>query len=259
MLDAAFVLVLTAALAAALWFLQRRLFGAAGTRPRTALRLAAVVVVALALVAAGSYQLSKPREVQLLGELATRVDTSDKVVALTFDDGPEAEYVAPVLEILRRHDAKATSFIIGAAVEASPQSLRTMVRAGHEIGNHTYSHPRLLLMSQGAIGREIETTDALIRAAGYDGPIHVRPPNCKRLLAAAYYLWRHGRTTVTWDLEPDSMSELAGDPAAMTRYVRENVHPGSIILLHVMYEGREASRDALPWISTRSTPTATAS
>lgn len=248
MLDAAFVLLVTAALAAALWFLQRRLFGAAGSRPRAALRLAAVFLVALVLVAAGSFQLSKSRDAQLVGELVTRVDTSEKVVALTFDDGPEAEYVEPVLELLRQHEAKATFFVIGAAVETSPQSLRTMVRAGHGIGNHTYFHPRLLLMSQRAIGREIEATDALIRAAGYNGPILVRPPNCKRLLAAPYYLWRHGRTTVTWDLEPDSRSELAGDPAAMTRYVRENVRPGSIILMHVMYEGREASREALPLI-----------
>ena len=103
-------------------------------------------------------------------------------------------------------------------------------------------------MSQGAIGGEVERTDALIRAAGYRGPIFVRPPNGKRLLAAPWYLWRHGRTTVMWSLEPDSIAGIAGDPDAMVAYVRDNVRPGDIILMHVMYEGRSASRAALPRI-----------
>ena len=120
--------------------------------------------------------------------------------------------------------------------------------AGEEIGNHTWSHPRLLAMSQGAIAGEIERTDAVIRAAGYRGPIYVRPPNGKRLLAAPWYLWRHGRTTITWTLEPDSIPGIADDADAMVTYVRDTVRPGDIVLMHVMYEGRDASRAALPRI-----------
>ena len=80
------------------------------------------------------------------------------------------------------------------------------------------------------------------------GPIYLRPPNGKRLLAAPWYLWRHDRTTVMWSLEPDSIGGIADDPDALVAYVRENVAPGDIILLHVMYESREATRKALPRI-----------
>lgn len=248
MLDVIPVLLVAAALAAALWFLQRRLFGPAGSRVRAGLRLSAIVLVALVVTACGAFQLSRSRDVQLLGDFVKRVDTTQKVVALTFDDGPEAAYTQPVLQILREHDAKATFFVIGAACEASPASLRALVEAGHEIGDHTWSHPRLLGLSQGAIAAEIERTDSAIREAGYLGPITVRPPNGKRLVAAPYYLWRHGRSTVMWDLEPDSIGAIADDPDAMVDYVRDSVRPGSIILMHVMYEGRGPSREALPRI-----------
>jgi peptidoglycan/xylan/chitin deacetylase (PgdA/CDA1 family) len=248
MLDVVPTLVVAAALGAALWLLQRRLFGAAGSRSRAALRLAAVVLIALTLTGYGAFRLSKARGVQLLGDLVTHVDTREKVVALTFDDGPQPAYAQAVIDTLAAHDATGTFFVVGSDAAASPASLRALVAAGEEIGNHTWSHPRLLAMSQGAIAREIERTDAVIRAAGYRGPILVRPPNGKRLLAAPWYLWRHGRTTVTWTLEPDSIAGIADDADAMAAYVRDTVRPGDIVLLHVMYEGRAASRAALPRI-----------
>jgi peptidoglycan-N-acetylglucosamine deacetylase len=248
MLDVVPPLLVTAALAAALWYLQRRLFGASGSRPRASLRLTAVVLIALTLTGWGAFRLSKARGVQVLGDLVTHVDTGEKVVALTFDDGPRPAYTQSVIDLLDAHDAKGTFFVIGQDAAASPDSLRALVAAGEELGDHTWSHPRLLAMSQGAIAAEIERTDAAIRAAGYRGPIYVRPPNGKRLLAAPWYLWRHRRTTVMWSLEPDSIAGIAGDPDAMVAYVRENVRPGDIILMHVMYESRSASRTALPRI-----------
>jgi peptidoglycan/xylan/chitin deacetylase (PgdA/CDA1 family) len=246
MLDVVPALLIAAALAAALWFLQRRLIGPAVSRPRAALRLTAVILVALALVGLGAFRLSKARGVQLAGELVTHVDTGEKVVALTFDDGPQSAYTQSVIDTLVAHDAKGTFFVTGSDAAASPDSLRALVAAGEEIGNHTWSHPRLLAMSQAAIASEIERTDAVIRAAGYGGPIFVRPPNGKRLLAAPWYLWRHGRITVMWSLEPDSIPSIADDPDAMVAYVREHVRPGDIVLMHVMYASRSASRAALP-------------
>jgi peptidoglycan/xylan/chitin deacetylase (PgdA/CDA1 family) len=248
MLDVIPTLVVAAALAAGLWWLSRSLAGAAPSRSHAGLRVAAVVLVSLAVVGYGAFRLSKARDVQLLGELVTHADTDQKVVALTFDDGPSSEYAQRVVDILEAHDAKGTFFVVGREAEQEPAALDALVAAGEEIGNHSWSHPRLLAMSQAAIAGEIERTDAAIRAAGYRGPIYVRPPNGKRLLAAPWYLWRHGRTTVMWSLEPDSVGGIAGDPGALVSYVRDRVRPGDIILLHVMYEGREASREALPGI-----------
>ena len=86
------------------------------------------------------------------------------------------------------------------------------------------------------------------RAAGYDAETTFRPPSCKRLLAVPLYLAGNDRTNVTWDLEPDSAKGITGDADAMTDYVVDGVRPGSVVLMHVMYDSREASREALPLI-----------
>jgi len=85
-------------------------------------------------------------------------------------------------------------------------------------------------------------------SASRRGPILFRPPFAKRLVSLPYYLWRHGRTTVMWNLEPDSIAAIADDPRAMARQVADHVRPGSIVLLHVWSRERATSRAALPLI-----------
>jgi peptidoglycan/xylan/chitin deacetylase (PgdA/CDA1 family) len=229
----------------------RALAGPSGTGRAFAVRTLVVAPVALVLVAAGAYQLMGSRSLQLAGEHVRRVDTAERVVALTFDDGPTPEHTGEVLEVLAAHDARATFYLTGGESDDNPEELQAIVAAGHELGNHTWSHRRLVLVSGATVADEIERTDAILRAAGYDGPITFRPPGCKRLLTAPLYLASHGRTTVTWDLEPDSIPEVAGDADAIVTYVTERVRPGSIVLLHVMYDSRAASRAALPRILER--------
>ena len=163
-----------------------------------------MLLAATVLVAFGAYRLMNAQTFQLLGREVARVKTADKLVALTFDDGPAAEYVDGVLADLDKYDARGTFFVIGAAAKDNRQALRKLVAAGEEIGNHSYTHPRLVFVSTGVVAREIESTDRVIRSAGYRGPILFRPPYSKRLVSAPYYLWRHDRTTVMWDLAPDS-------------------------------------------------------
>lgn len=214
-------------------------------------RVVVVLLIAAAVTAFVAYRVMNSRTYQTMGTLVPRVATSAKVVAVTFDDGPSPAYDAQVLAALRRYDARATFYVIGSQAERDPAALRTLVAAGMEIGDHTWSHRRLVFVSGSAVAEQIEPTDRVIRAAGYQGPITVRPPNCKKLVAAPYYLWRHHRTTVTWDLEPDSVASIAGDPVAMLEYVTARVRPGSIILMHVEDPSRTASRRALPMILKR--------
>jgi peptidoglycan/xylan/chitin deacetylase (PgdA/CDA1 family) len=213
-----------------------------------AARFAVAFVLGLALVLIPTYYLTKSRTVQIAGQLVSRVDTNEKVVALTFDDGPSAEYTDEVLRILEARDAHATFYLTGEACEQNPEALAKIVAAGHELGNHTFTHRRMYFLSGASVATEIERTDEVFRAAGYDGPITFRPPGCKRLLTTPLYLARHDRTTVTWDLEPDSLPGIADDADALRAYVIDNVEPGSIILLHPMYDVREPTREALPEI-----------
>jgi len=221
-------------------------------RPRSgralARRIALVLPLALVVAAAGAYYLMSSRSLQLGGDMVRRVDVAERVVALTFDDGPTAKHTGGVLEVLSAHDARATFYLTGAESAAHPEELRAIVAAGHEVGNHTWSHRRLVFVSTATVADEVERTDAVFRTAGYEGPITFRPPGCKRLLTAPLYLAGHERTTAIWDLEPDSLPEVATDADAIVTYVTDRVRPGSIVLMHVMYDSRAPSRQALPRI-----------
>lgn len=208
-------------------------------------RIVMAATAALLLVPAVGWaglRLSGSRTHQLVGELVTRVETTDSLVALTFDDGPAPIHTDSVLDILDELGAPATFFMVGASMARNPEIVADVVRRGHEIGNHSYTHRRLVLRSAGTIRREIEDTDALIRAAGQQGEIFVRPPYGKRLLGLPLYLSRHDRPTVLWDLEPDTYHSRADD---VVEYVEARVHPGSILLLHVEMPSRSENRSAL--------------
>lgn len=194
------------------------------------------------LIVVGAWHLHKSRTVQLFGELVTAVDTRDPVVALTFDDGPGSVYTDSVLDLLKAENARATFFVIGEALERRPETARRIVAEGHELGNHSYSHRRLVLVPQRTIRHEVERTDSLIRQLGASGPIYFRPPYGKRLIGLPWYLARTGRITVLWSLEPDTWHRAAPD---MARHVMENIRPGAIILLHVELQSRSEERRAL--------------
>ncbi|GGN72680.1 chitooligosaccharide deacetylase [Nocardia rhizosphaerihabitans] len=205
---------------------------------------AAGIVVVLAIVA-GLYVLMNSRTYQLTGTLVDRVETDEKLVALTFDDGP-TERTPEILRMLADLQVPATFYLVGDDLAAHPEYGAAIAAAGHEIGNHSYSHRRMVLVSGDTVREEIERTDAEIRRTGYQGPITFRPPYGKKLWSLPNYLADHDRTTVTWDVEPDSAGgatreAIVADTMAQTR-------PGSIVLLHVMHGSESAA--AVPEIVT---------
>ncbi len=209
---------------------------------------AAVLLLVCLGGAAALFRVSKSRTFQFFGRIVPRVETSQKVVALTFDDGPTPDKTAEVLRVLRERNVRATFFVTGGELERNMEAGRAIVSAGHELGNHSYSHERMILVTPSYVRREVERTDELIRAAGYTGEITFRPSYGKKLFALPLYLSRHGRVTVTWDVEPDSELGTDADAATLTRYVLGRTRPGSVILLHVMYPSRAETLKAVPLI-----------
>jgi len=203
------------------------------------------IVVAVIAVTAAAFQISKSRTFQFFGDIVPRVNTRQKAVALTFDDGPTPGITDEVLSILNKENVKATFFVIGADLERNLEEGRKIVAAGHELGNHTYSHERMVLKTPSFIKSEIERTDQLIRQAGYQSVIHFRPPYGKKLILLPYFLARTSRKTITWDVEPDSYPEIAADSSKIVAHTLEKTRPGSIILLHVMYKSRGESLKAV--------------
>lgn len=205
-------------------------------------------LTALVLTAVGLWEMSAARGFQVFGEIVPRVARPDSVVALTFDDGPTPPYTDSVLALLAGRGVRATFFVTGRETEAHPVLARRIVAAGHELGNHSYTHPRLLLKTPGRVRDELDRTDAAIRAAGHTGPIYFRPPYGKKLFVLPWVLARSGRTTVTWDIEPESYPDVARSAERIAAHVVERARPGSIVLLHLMYESRRTSRAALPLV-----------
>jgi peptidoglycan-N-acetylglucosamine deacetylase len=208
-------------------------------------RIALATTALLIITAIGVRQISRSRTFQFFGDLIPRVNTSQKIVALTFDDGPTAEATDQILAILNETNIKATFFVTGAELEQNLDQGKKIVAAGHELGNHSYSHVRMFLVTPSFVKQEIESTDKLIRAAGYQGEIFFRPPYGKKLFALPYYLSKTGRRSITWDVEPDSYPEIAADADKITEHVLSKTQPGSIIILHVMYPNRRESMKAV--------------
>ncbi|MGW4243714.1 polysaccharide deacetylase family protein [Nocardia sp. NPDC004722] len=205
--------------------------------------LALVLVV---LTSIGLYALMNSRTYQVAGRIVPRIDTSDKVVALTLDDGP-SERTPEILKTLAEAGIPATFYLIGGELAAHPDQGRAIAESGNEIGNHTYHHQRMVFVTPGFVRDEIERTDAEIAKTGYQGPITFRPPNGKKLFALPWYLARHDRTTVTWDVEPDSGKSPTTDQIVTETLAK--TRPGSIILLHTMYPTGAPSLAAIPRIA----------
>lgn len=202
----------------------------------------------ICVLGVGAFQFSKSRTTQMFGEVFARSEAGKPVIALTFDDGPSSRFTPEVLSILKSRNVSATFFITGKEAEENVASVKSIIDQGHEIGNHSYSHPNMTLLGSSRVAEEIERTDAAIRAAGYQGEIHFRPPYGKKLFSLPWYLSKHDRKTIMWDVEPESFPEIDGDAEAITKHVLDKARNGSVILMHVMYRNREASRMALPKI-----------
>ena len=213
---------------------------------RRAFLYTGITLVVLVAAATGVRSLARSRTFQLFSRPVARVATSDSVVALTFDDGPTNERVDTILALLQSRDVHATFFLIGDAIASAPDAARKLALAGHELGNHTSTHDHMILKSPSRYRDEIARTDSLLRAAGAHDPIYFRPPFGYKLVGLPYVLWRMNRTTVTWDIEPESFPQVAKTSQSIIRHVLARVQPGSIILLHPWYQSGAPTRAAIP-------------
>lgn len=214
-------------------------------RLRLKRRTAALLALAAALAAFGLWRISKAHCLQLVGQVTCRVDTAHKVVAITFDDGPTPEGVDAVLPVLARYHARATFFLIGREMQRHPGQAERLLAAGHELGNHTWSHVRNVGHTPAFYRSEVARADALLRQAGAD-PRLFRPPFGKRLIGLPLAVEQAGYRMVTWDVE--GRPEQFTNPAAYAQDILARVRPGSIILIHPMYRGNQVERDAIPLV-----------
>lgn len=201
-------------------------------------------LAALLVLSGALWKYANSRTHQMFGGIVSQVETEEKVVALTFDDGP-TNSTGRIIEILDSMSVKATFYVTGEELEEHMEEGRRLVREGHELGNHSYSHRRMVFRSRAFISKEIEQTSTLIRETGFGGTITFRPPYFKKFIALPHYLMKHGYQTVLCNIEPESVLGFSASGEAISKYVAEHIAPGSIILLHIMYESRREALESL--------------
>lgn len=172
--------------------------------------------------------------IEILGELDEQtleeLVEEPKYVALTFDDGPRADTTMRLLDGLLERGAAATFFVIGEQVPGNEALLKRMKTEGHQIGNHTYSHVRLLKADTDTVVEEIHKTEVLLREAVGEGSYWLRPPYG---LIGAQRAKLVKTPMIYWSVDPQDWKLL--DAQKVVNAVLGTVQPGDIILLHDFY------------------------
>jgi peptidoglycan/xylan/chitin deacetylase (PgdA/CDA1 family)/Tfp pilus assembly protein PilF len=161
--------------------------------------------------------------------------TTEKLVALTFDDGPNPlAYRTPaLLDALKKADAPSTFFVVGYRAEECPDLLKRMIQEGHEIANHSYTHPNLTTLSRVDVERELCRTSVAVRDATGRRPRFYRPPGGNFNTAVVEAAEALGMSGAYWTVDGVKTEQKVGaTPEELTRFVSSRIRPGAIVLLH---------------------------
>ena len=157
-------------------------------------------------------------------------------IAMTFDDGPSATLTPKLLDLLTTHHIKATFFVIGENVAEHPEIVARAAREGHEIANHSWSHPNLGKMSDESVRRQLRQTDDAIKNATGKRPTLMRPPYGS--ITAREKRWIHDEFAydiILWDVDPYDWKRPG--PAVVRARILKETRPGSIVLSHDIHPG----------------------
>jgi peptidoglycan/xylan/chitin deacetylase (PgdA/CDA1 family) len=172
----------------------------------------------------------------------SHVNVDGPYIAMTFDDGPSAANTPRLLDLAAKDHIKLTFFLIGQNVVANPKLVQRELAEGHEVGNHSFTHPDLAKMSDDAVRAEIQKTqDAIINASGYR-PILFRPPY--GALTARQRAWvahDFGVKIILWEVDP--LDWRRPGPDVVASRIITATRPGDIILSHDIHS---QTVDAMP-------------
>lgn len=184
--------------------------------------------VAAAIGAAG-YQSMAPTG-QWYGRTFTGAPAAKRQIALTYDDGPNDAHTLRLLEVLAKHEVRATFFLIGRYVQQRPEIAREVVRSGHVVGNHTFTHPLLIFKTDAEIREELrQCRQSLLDAIGEHSNLF-RPPFGGRRPGTLRVARDLGLEPIMWNV---TGYDWNGPPAAVIeRKISNRVRGGAVILLH---------------------------
>lgn len=164
------------------------------------------------------------------GEIVWDIITEDKIIALTFDDGPHPKYTPEILDLLSKYNAKATFFIVGENAEKNPEIIYRMNEERHELANHTYTHP--LKGSVSKIIKEIQLTNETIYSITGYTPTLFRPVEGQYTDALIKEVVKNGYKVVMWTWHLDTLDWKNPGAKRIVNTVLKGVEPGNVILFH---------------------------
>lgn len=191
----------------------------------------ATCTIAIAVIGFFTYTIAHPSS-QFFVPVISRIPTEQRVIALTFDDGPDPEVTPKILDVLGAHDARATFFVLGERAARYPEMIRRIHREGHTVGTHTQRHlVRFHFGTPSYVQREIEDAIDVVADILPARPTLFRPPQGLRTPAFASG-WRRtsGLTCVTWSVR--GLDSRATTAEAIVARVAGRLAPGAIITLH---------------------------
>ena len=166
-------------------------------------------------------------------EFITSAPSDGNRIALTFDDGPTPSVTELILDELQRRKLHATFFMIGKRIAAAPDLARRVLAEGHDVGNHTFTHPKLTTLADAQVDDEIQKTQDIMGEALNHRPAWFRPPYGALRQNQAGMLARRGLGIVLWGVDSQDWSQP--DEAKIAATVLAETRPGSIILCHDLH------------------------
>lgn len=158
--------------------------------------------------------------------------TTEKIIALSFDDGPHPKYTIQILDLLKQYDIKATFFVLGMHAESFPDIIRRQVAEGHEVGNHSYSHVNMRKASKKVIKEEFEKTQDIIYSITNIKPKLFRPPYGNYSDEVIKVVSSDDSSIVLWTFYQDSKDWSNPGIDAIVNTTLSKVQNGDIILFH---------------------------
>lgn len=159
-----------------------------------------------------------------------KVETDDKIIALTFDDGPDNNHTPEILEVLEKHHVPATFFLLGSRVEKYPEEVKEIMKAGHDIGNHTYWHPELTKTGVANMELELNKSERSIEHVIGKKPVLFRAPYGALNEELVKALPELGYRAVGWSIDSEDWRGITEEE--IKQKVINGLHPGSIVLMH---------------------------
>lgn len=195
-----------------------------------------VFVIALLLVLprliSAQDKAATPRNTSVAGKITfSEVNVDGPYIAMTFDDGPHATNTPKLLDLAAKRHIKLTFFVLGECVQQNPAVLQREVAEGHEIGNHSWSHPNLAKLSDEAVRSQLRRTDELIVKTAGIKPKLMRPPYGE--LTKRQRIWINhdfNYKVILWDVDP--LDWKRPGPSVVASRIIAGTRPGSIILSH---------------------------